>query len=126
MKLTLTLPDDLAETYQKEAEAAQLSLESVIGRRLLRFKDFKNAERIIVLAGKDRQAIEAIFQIPIEQPADLVRKCQNLAKVGFGPVHREFSPGEMIRLRERAGFLNWPVEKFIEHESTRVWEELLQ
>lgn len=126
MKLTLTLPDELYEHYQQQAQKqTPQAIEKELIARLTRFKDVPNQERAVVLWGDDRRAIEGIFQTTIDTPAELIRKIKQLCTVKIGPIDKQLTASDLSILHTQATFHGIPVDDFLLTVITRVLDESL-
>lgn len=98
MKVTLTIPDELFETYEKRGGTKEMLA------TLTRFADVPSTERALVVWGKDRLQLEAIMQTTMESPKRLLDALRNCGSIKIGPVERIFSPSEIARLGDQAKF----------------------
>lgn len=98
MKITLTIPDELYDTYDKRGGAAEMV------KTLTRFAEVPSTERALLVWGKDRLALEAIMQTTVETPKRLLDFLRNCGSIKVGPVERIFSPSEIARLGDQAKF----------------------
>lgn len=101
MKITLTIPDDLYDTYERHGKG---NAEVAIKAQLDKFKDIPPAERTLTVWGNDRLALEKIIQTTVESPARLLAFLRNCGSIKIGPVERIFSPDELVRLGDQAKF----------------------
>lgn len=87
MKLSLTLPDDLYDTYEAAASAAGVSLNTYLKDRLQATTSL--TYRPLFLTPDERRDIEVLADIPIgsgRQLVDLVRRCLTL-DLGSADMH---------------------------------------
>lgn len=113
MRVTLVVPDEIVEQYKAQTPKDK-TLTQVMAERLKAFAAYPPHERVFVLGGKDRQALEAIFQTTINSVPDLITKVKNLGLLQIGPVIRTLTAGELCRLRDQANFHGWTPEKWAE------------
>jgi len=104
MKLTIDIPDDLYELYEKQALTTG---KEEVENRLLRFKDVPRDDRALVIFGDQRRQLEGIFQTTLESFDRLIAQIKNLGSVKIGPIERVFTPSEIIRLQDQARFHGW-------------------
>lgn len=104
MKITLSIPDDLHEALLlKAGDAAKFDAHIVWA--LTRFgAELSKHERFILLKGKDRQAVEHVFQTTIADVGDLLLKLKHLALFKMGPVERVLDASELAILKDQALF----------------------
>lgn len=85
-----------------------------------------NNERIITLKGKNRQAIEALFQTTIESPEQLVDKVRRLSLVKINQVEYVFSADELARFEMQAKFHGRTTEVFMAEMMKEVIGRMLE
>lgn len=112
MKLELQLEDELYDRLAQKVGKAK------VGKYLLAcagyFMDVEEGDRIVLLHGEDRRAIEQVLQTTLETPTQLVRELRNLSMLKIGTIERCFTASELVRLRDQATFHGWTVDKFLE------------
>ncbi len=115
MKITLQLPDDLYEAYERhlpKALSGQATTEDLIVAQLDRFKDVSPQDRAVVLHGKARVRLEAILSGgTISSGDDLLQKVERLASIEVGEVKVPFTPGELQNIRTYATKNRIPFEE---------------
>ena len=107
MKVTLTIPDTLADVYEARGGTSEMV------KTLTRFAEIPSAERCLTVWGADRLALEKIMQTTVESPKRLLDFMRNMGSVKIGPVERVFSPSELIRLGDQATFHGWTPEQYV-------------
>lgn len=112
MKLTLTIPDALYEQYERHGKG---DATTAITAQLDKFKEIPPAERTLTVWGNDRLALERIIQTTVESPARLLSFLRNCGSVKIGPIVREFSPSEMIRIGDQAKFHGWTEAEYVKY-----------
>jgi hypothetical protein len=128
MKVELTIDDELYEKLRKNCgakkdERALVSKE--IKRVLAEFADVGTDGRYFVVEGKDRQALEKVFQTTISTAAELIQKVQNMSIFGIGDATRPLTDGESIQLASQASFWGQTPAEFIKTTMDRVLDETL-
>lgn len=111
MKVNITMPDSLFEEY-----VVKFGLPGAYGKMreaIEAYKDVKKDDRVILLAGDARRAIEAIFQTTLDNPEKLIKLIQNMNSVKLGGVDMEFTSDQMERLAAQAGFHGRTPEQYI-------------
>jgi hypothetical protein len=100
MILTIRIPDETAQEYSKYGKDLAKTLE----KQLERFKDANPADRTVVLASATRQALEKLFERPIEDQDLLIRWVGELLSAKIGPVEVHLNEGQKKRLLDEAKF----------------------
>lgn len=118
MIMSLKIPDSLYQHYYDKygKDAFQAKMKESIEF----FKDLDKNDRFVLINGKERRALEAIFEMPIENSTDLARKCQKLANFKIGDIGISFTTDELAQIDAQAGFLGETRETFM----TRMAEEI--
>ena len=89
MKLTLQIPDELAEVYEAMGERlnGSATLADIILAQLDRFKCVHAADRIIVVDSKSRERLENLFSgAMLKDGEDLATRVQALADLSIGEI----------------------------------------
>ncbi len=124
MKFNISIPDELFETYVKN-----YGLPAAYGRMrqaLELCKDIQASDRVILVSGDNRRAIEAIFQTTVDSAEKLVKLTQNLNSVHLGNVSMDFSEDQLQRLKAQAGFHGRTTEQYIRETVTELKEAMLE
>lgn len=100
--MRITIPDQLAQSYEAEATRLSRPLEDVITRQLETFKAVPVDSRAIVLHGATREALEIALGTSIASPQALVTAVQNLAEVSIGGEKLTFTRAQHEEIRRRA------------------------
>lgn len=111
MKVNLSMPDSLYEKmvirfgipqcYRKMTNAIELC------------QDIEKEDRVVLLCGDARRAIEKVFQTTLDSPEKLVKLVQNLSRVAIGDVDIEFTADQLERLKAQAGFHGRTLEVYM-------------
>lgn len=129
MKVELNIPDDLYERLVARSKAGkheQLKINNHIRKVLADFVDVgKDGHRYFIVEGDQRRQLEKVFQTTIETPDQLIRKVQNLSRVGIGDVNRPLTDGESIQLEEQAAFWGQSGAEYMKTTVERVLDETL-
>ena len=112
MKLELQLEDEVYERLAQQVGKKQVAAE--ILRRAAVLDPVAKDDRVVLLHGADRRAVEKILQTTLETSTQLVREMQNLSVLKIGTIERHFTASELVRLRDQAMFHGWTVDKFLE------------
>ena len=111
MKFNISIPDELFEHYVK---AYGLPNAYARMRQAIELcKDIEKNDRVILISGDNRRAIEAIFQTTVDNAPKLVKMIQNITTVKLGDVDMQFSPDQLQRLDAQAGFHGRSLETYI-------------
>lgn len=122
--MKITIPDDLAETYQVMADEAHLPLETVISRQLLRYAFYPPSDRVIILDGAIREQIEQILGPGLLLNAqDLLDKVRRWAGITIGDVRLDFTPGQLEEIAARAERLGITPEEEVRRIVRRMEEQ---
>ena len=109
MKLTLTIPDELAESYEHMGERlnGNIGLSDIILAQLERFRGVHAADRIVVIDSKSRDKLEHIFSgAQLTGGEDLLSLVEALAKLEIGEIKVPFTTAQYKLMKtwaERAG-----------------------
>lgn len=116
MKITLNIPDEVFETYEKQGVTPNKTYtpKEEIEARIVRFAGVSRHDRALIVQGDDRKKLEEFFQTTVETPERLLKFIKNMGMVKIGHVERVFTPDELLRLETQAKFHGWTSEKFIE------------
>lgn len=124
MKVNLSMPDSLYEhmvvtwgipqCYRKMSEAIELC------------KDIQKNDRVVLLAGDARRALEAVFQTTIDNPEKLVRLVQNMSRVSLGDVHMDFTSDQLERMAAQASFHGRTLDTFIRETVAELKQTMLE
>ncbi len=83
--------------YNKDVEAA-------ISQQLLRFQEVKPTSRIIVVAEKERQELELLFDRFLDSGKDLLEQVKRALTMKIEGVELQLSPDQMERIKLMAEF----------------------
>lgn len=109
MKLTLSLPDDLAESYERMGERLNggAGLPDILVAQLERFKGVHAADRVVVVDSKSRDRLEHIFSgAQLTGGEDLLSRVEALASLEIGEIKVNFTTAQwrLVKLwAQRAG-----------------------
>lgn len=103
MKVSLTLPDNIAEIYQSYAQALRRPLPDILAAQLSLFVTANPKERSLLVGPESRRELEILFAgVPISSVQMLLEKVRGLASVSFGPIRVDMSSAQMKELEKRA------------------------
>lgn len=124
MKVNITMPDALFEEYVVKfgLPAAYHRMREAIEL----FKDVKKDDRVVLLDGDNRRAIEAVFQTTVDNAPKLVKLVQNMNTVKLGNVDMQFSQDQMERLAAQASFHGRTTEQYIRETVLELKEAMLE
>ena len=111
MFINLKISDDLYNTYfEKYGKPLHYSkMKDAIDF----MKDIDPNDRYFIVNGENRRKLEKIFDIPIEDQTDLVKKCSKLSNFKIGDIGISFTADELERFTNQASFLNETGEQFM-------------
>lgn len=124
MKINLSIPDDLFEQYVKQHGLP--GTYSRMREAIDAYKDVKPSDRVVLLGGDVRRAIEAVFQTTLDSPEKLLKLIQNMNSVKIGDVQMEFSSDQLERLKAQAGFHGRTLEQYIKETVAELKESMLE
>jgi hypothetical protein len=111
MKFNISMPDELFEHY-----VVKYGLPNAYTRMRQAIeicKDIEASDRVVLIAGDNRRAIEAVFQTTADSAEKLVKLIQNMNTVQLGNVEMSFSEDQLQRLKAQAGFHGRTIETYI-------------
>tara|TARA_R110000868_G_scaffold255919_2_gene512581 strand:+ start:916 stop:1296 length:381 start_codon:yes stop_codon:yes gene_type:complete len=124
MKVNITMPDALFETY-----VVKFGLPLAYGRMreaIEAYKDVNKDDRVVLLSGDNRRALEKIFQTTIDDSTKLVRLTQNMNTVKLGNIDMEFSSDQLERLAAQAGFHGRSLEVYMRETVEELKSAMLE
>lgn len=124
MKFNLSIPDELFETYVRNYGLPNAYARM---RQAMEFcKDIQVNDRVVVLAGDNRRALEAVFQTTVDSPEKLIKLTQNLSHVALEGVNMNFSADQLERLKMQATFHGRTLEQFIREQVEEIKATMLE
>lgn len=115
MRITLDLPDDVAEGYRREADERGLPIESVLEGRLLTAGALDPRERCVVVTQPVLGVLEEkLGGGHLRGACDLKDKVVRLAIIKFGDHEIKLTPGQFEELAWRARKLGKTVADLIQ------------
>ena len=119
MKLSLQLPDSLADLYQAQATrlaaaGKPTTLEEVLLAHLEAFKQAASSDRVLIVDSRTRDKLEILLEGCLLDPQDLLRRVDRLASIHIGEVRVPFTISEMEELRYRASRQQRPIRDLVE------------
>ncbi|SRR6266487_1132009 len=128
MKITLSLDDDLAECYQKEAASRRVPIGAVIAQRLTDARSLDPRKRGFVVA--DAQVLQELESIlgggSLVSERTLVEKVRRLARIRFGDHTFQITPGQFEELAFRAKKTGRTVEQLVADLYQRMAQDLFR
>ena len=97
MKVVVNLPEAEVERLGGVDAAAR-----GLAARLKALPHYNTQDRLIVLSGNDRAAVEGLIGQPLETPTDLINAFMRLAYIDLGGIKRHLTPGEAARVKAYA------------------------
>lgn len=115
MKVTLSIDDDLAEFYTKEAQSRRLPIGTIVNERLAAAKPLDPRRRGFVVA--DAQVLQELESVlcggSLTSERNLVEKVRRLARIRFGDHEFKLTPGQFEELKFRATKTGRTVEQLV-------------
>lgn len=100
VQLRVTLPHEVATSYEKQAAAADTPVEQLASERLLRAVKW-NGSKPIHISDAQRLVLERILGVNISSPQKLVAEVQALAEIEVGEVRIELPVNLLSRIKTR-------------------------
>jgi len=101
--MRVTIPDELADLYQRFADAHGVPLDAVLADQLKRLAPFEPGKRLVALTPAQVESLEPrLGGGSLKDGADLVAKVLNLAGIRFHRKDFDFSPQQLEELAHRA------------------------
>jgi hypothetical protein len=128
MKVTLTIDDELAEFYQKEATSRHVAIGTIINERLAQAKPLDPRHRALVIGDTDviQRLERALGGGHLLGERDLVCKVERLARIEFGPHTFQITPGQFEELKFRATKTGRSVEQLVDAMYTKMSEDFFR
>jgi hypothetical protein len=128
MKVTLSLDDDLADFYTREAASRRMAIGTVINERLTRALPLDPRKRSVVIGDADviHRLEQALGGGHLLGERDLLGKVERLARIEFGPHTFQITPGQFEELKFRAGKTGRSVEQLVMDMYTKMSEDFFR
>lgn len=125
MKVNVTMADSLFEEYVKKFGIP--GCYAAMRRAIETFKDFdEKNDRYLLLHGKHRQEIEAVFQTTLDTPDKLAKLVKNLSIFKIGDVTIDFTTDELARLSMQATFHGSTLDAFVKNMASELKARMLE
>lgn len=124
MKLNLHIDDSTFELYVNRWGVPGLYAKMKNAIELC--KDIEPSDRVLLLSGDNRRAVEAVFQTTLDTPEKLVKLVQNLSRISIGGVDLKFTADQLERLNSQAGFHGRSLQTYITETVMELKEMMLE
>jgi hypothetical protein len=124
MMFQFKLPDETFEIYVKKFGVP--GCYAAMKQAVEAYKDVDREDRVLLISGDTRRALEAVFQTTIDDGAKLVRLTQNLNSVRIQDVNMQFSSDQLERLQAQAGFYGRTLEQYVREQVKEIAETMLE
>jgi hypothetical protein len=128
MRITLSLDDDLADFYAKEAQSRHIPVGTIVAERLAAAKPLDPRRRGFIVA--DAQTLQELESIlgggSLTSERNLVEKVRRLARIRFGDHTFQITPGQYEELAFRAKKTGRTVEQLVADLYTRMSRDLFR
>lgn len=124
MKINITIPDSTFDIYAEKYPGPKVYDKFKEAIELC--KDIEVNDRVLILNGDTRRALEAIFQTTMDTTEKLLRQTKMLNEVSIQDVAMEFSPEELTRIDAQAGFHGRTRKQFIIEMATEIKNAMLE
>lgn len=126
MKITIQIPDDLAEIYQDLGEKIKRTLHDTIVLQLERHQKRGPRDQFLVLEGAPLGRLyELLGAGSVDSPEKLADAVSRLAQLSIGKIHMPLSPKEWERIAERAEKQGRPLQAYCKEIADTVLAEAL-
>ena len=119
-KLTLTVPVALAEHYETLADAAGVTLPTLLSRQLAAAKDIDFTSRPLIIPADARRDIEAIAETTIETAPQLLALVKNLLRIDMGEVTIFLTERQADKFAEFATYFDQPLDEYMADKLTEA------
>lgn len=96
----IELPENVAEGYEREADARNLPVELILAERLIRTSAY-NATKPLYIDDAARQELERLLSRNFNKPKDLIREITKLVTVKVGNVQVHLDQDILYRMKGR-------------------------
>lgn len=106
MKLQIQIPDEVYETYAREAGRARRAPAALIQEVIEKFASCNPADRYLVVGPKLRERLEEIYHRQLNSQDDLLEAAERQAAIFLGTLRIDASPQQLeesARLAEAQG-----------------------
>lgn len=105
------IPDGVYEQFK---QYEPLHPEKAMEQCLLRFSGAKPTDRVLLIAAKERQELEALLDQTLDDSRQLVAQVRNLLKLEVSGLKVLIDPDTANLLKEQATFEGMPEKEFME------------
>ena len=120
MKVTLSLPDELYESYALAVKGTKLTPETQMVAHLTTLAPIKPNQRAIIVTGADLNELERRFGRSLNVAGELVQLVDALASLSIGSYKLELSPGQLVAAQQRATRLGMTFEAYLADIYARI------
>lgn len=124
MIVKLKISDETYEQYVTKFGVQ--GADNTMQRAIEAYKDVDKSDRVVLLGGDARRAIEAVFQTTIDSPEKLLTLVQNMARVHIGDVHVDFTTDQLERLQAQAGFYGRTLLEYMKEQVNEIKSAMLE
>lgn len=100
--LRILLPDAVVLAYDRMAVALNRPLEEVLADQLKAFQAIPVGERVVVIPGAQREAIETALKRDVQTAGDLVTAVEDLTTLAIGGIKLQLSRSDQEEIKRRA------------------------
>lgn len=125
VRLTLTLPEALADHYAALAEGKKLTPHQLILKTLAAAKDIDFDTRPLIVHAACRRDMEALAETTIEDGPELLALLKNLVRIDMGDVHLFLTEHQMEKFHEYASFFDEDMKDYMESRLNDAVNQLL-
>lgn len=124
MLINLKIDDALMEAYVQKWGIP--GCYSQMKQAIAAYRDVDKSDRVLLLSGDARRAVEHVFQTTLDTPEKLVKLVQNMNTVKVGNVDMEFSQDQLERLQMQASFYGKTTEEYIKEQVAEIKYAMLE
>jgi hypothetical protein len=124
MIINLKIPDALFEAYI--AKFTPPNHYAQMKDAIEAFSSVEKGDRVLMLHGDARRAIEAVFQTTLDTPEKLLRLLKNMNTVKIQNIEVNFDEVELNRIKTQAAFHGRTTEQFIVEMVQEIKDRMLE
>ena len=123
--MRVTIPDDVAETYESYADRQAKTVEDIVTTQLRRFSKLEPGRKALIVQADVAERLEATLGgLPFRDSADLLQRIEAHAALTFEGINLELTIGQKRELEARAEKQGKPVAALVKEIADRLMRDL--
>lgn len=118
VKVSLTLPEDLVDAYEKRGQAVNLTAPTMMQRTLKMLQKVDVNDRLLFLSTDGRRMLESLAETTIENENDLIKLVKSLTRVSLHDIHIYLTERQLGKFEDFANFEGVEVSEYLEQKLT--------